>query len=210
MPASHAAGKTSRAAVFSQANAAGDAALPAVELEVAAINAAFGSGKVASVRGPALNRSAFKQLAFTGFDVVHIASHAENDPGDASLSRLLIGESADEVLLASDINLLRIPVPLVVLSGCETALGTDLPGNGVGGFAQAFMVAGAETVIASLWKIPDAAAAELMKHFYTALSAAPTSPQRALALAQDALRHDARWAHPFYWSGFVTITRAPA
>jgi len=207
VPASEGAGKSSRAAVFSQSQTTDDAALPAVELEVAAINTAFGPEQVTAIRGAALNRAAFKSFSFSGYDVVHIASHAENDPTDASLSRLLIGRSADDVLLASDINLLRIPVPLVILSGCETALGTDLPGNGVGGFAQAFMVAGAETVIASLWNIPDAAAAELMKHFYAALTAAPSRPQRALAAAQAALRQSSQWSHPFYWSGFVTITR---
>jgi CHAT domain-containing protein len=199
--------KSVRAALFSQSQAPGDSALPAVELEVAAIESALGRNQVTLIRGAALNRTAFKSFAFAGYDVVHIASHAENDDTDASLSRLLIGHSADDVLLAADINQLRIPVRLVVLSGCETALGTDLPGNGVGGFAQAFMVAGAETVIASLWNIPDAAAAELMKHFYAALTATPANPQRALAIAQAALRRGSQWRHPFYWSGFVTITR---
>jgi CHAT domain-containing protein len=74
---------------------------------------------------------------------------------------------------------------LVVLSACETCVGSDLRGEGLLGLARGFLYAGARQVVASLWKVDDRAAAVFMQHSYTALLrdklGAPAALSRARA-----------------------------
>src|SRR5262249_55060515 len=91
---------------------------------------------------------------------------------------------------------------LVVLSGCRTALGRQLDGEGVVGLARAFMYAGTSRVLATLWKVDDAATAELMVHLYQGLLRDGLRPADALRRAQLALARQGRWRHPYYWAGF--------
>ncbi|MEL7171197.1 MAG: CHAT domain-containing protein, partial [Bacteroidota bacterium] len=91
---------------------------------------------------------------------------------------------------------------LVVLSACETGLGEIEAGEGVLGLRRAFEVAGAETVVMSLWKVPDAATAALMTAFYGALDDGRTKAE-ALREAAAVVRAEERWAHPYWWAAFV-------
>jgi CHAT domain-containing protein len=81
----------------------------------------------------------------------------------------------------------------------------DVPaGDDWVGLARAFLHAGAERVIATLWPVDDWATAALMDRFYIEL-ASGTDVRLALARAQRALRAERATAHPFYWAGFVII-----
>lgn len=66
------------------------------------------------------------------------------------------------------------------------------------------MYAGAARVLASLWKVEDAATAELMKRFYARLFGEQRlSPAAALRAAQIEMQQQRRWAAPYYWAAFV-------
>ena len=93
----------------------------------------------------------------------------------------------------------------MVLSACETALGHDMGGEGLMGLTRSFQVAGARSVLATLWRVEDRATAVFMGHFYGYLQKGHPK-DHALQYAQQAMmRHYGQgrhWAHPLYWAGF--------
>ncbi|HKV11643.1 MAG TPA: CHAT domain-containing protein, partial [Thermoanaerobaculia bacterium] len=91
----------------------------------------------------------------------------------------------------------------VVLSGCQTALGREVRGEGLIGLTRGFQYAGAARVVASLWRVEDRATAALMTLFYRAMWEEGLSPAAALYRAQNRLRGERRWRDPYFWAGFI-------
>jgi CHAT domain-containing protein/tetratricopeptide (TPR) repeat protein len=95
---------------------------------------------------------------------------------------------------------------LVVLSACETGLGTIKDGEEFAGLRRALAIAGAATQVTSLWRVDDEATRGLMARYYRRLLEG-LGRADALAAAQRDLAEDAQhpeWQHPFYWAGFVS------
>ena len=96
---------------------------------------------------------------------------------------------------------------LVVLSACESGLGTARGGEGMIGLRRSFRIAGARSVISSLWKVNDEATAELMKAFYQNLWVKGLGKMEALRTAQLSMLEKNRRVHkrplPATWGAFV-------
>ena len=140
---------------------------------------------------------------------VHFATHGFADSAHPELSGIVLslvdreGRERSGFLPASQVFNLKIPADLVVLSGCRTALGKEIRGEGLLGLTRAFMSAGAGRVVASLWKVDDAATAELMKTMYERILRDGQPPAQALRSAQVAMWQSRRWSAPYFWAAFV-------
>jgi CHAT domain-containing protein/tetratricopeptide (TPR) repeat protein len=143
------------------------------------------------------------------FRIVHFATHGMIDAQTPALSGLVLsrvgedGKAREGFLSLNDVYNLQLGADLVVLSGCETALGREIRGEGLVGLTQGFFYAGAARVVASLWRVQDRATAELMGRFYAAMLREGKTPAAALREAQLAVRRERRWRDPYYWSAFV-------
>jgi len=155
-------------------------------------------------------RQRFFTTDLTQFEILHLATHGgfldPKRPDSAGFLLSTIDAKGDEIngfVGLEDIYDLRAPVDLVVLSACQTALGKDVRGEGLIGLTRGFMYAGASSVVASLWKVDDAATTELMKYFYSNLLQHQMRPAEALRAAQNSIRQNPRWSSPYYWAGFT-------
>jgi CHAT domain-containing protein/Tfp pilus assembly protein PilF len=93
---------------------------------------------------------------------------------------------------------------LVVLSACETGLGQTRFGAGMIGIRSAFSVAGARSLLMSLWKVPDKETSDLMVAFYEGLGRGEGRAE-SLRGAKLALRDSPESSHPFYWAAFTMV-----
>jgi CHAT domain-containing protein/tetratricopeptide (TPR) repeat protein len=145
---------------------------------------------------------ALREAAATGPTLLHIATHGYVDAYRPRLSALALTPDEDSKGVTATFGLLdilrmKIDSRLVVLSACDTSRGRLLPGEGVLGPAQAFLQAGAASVLASYWRIADDATAPFMRTFYRNLlvermTAAAALRQTQLTYARTGSSHD--WA----------------
>ncbi len=130
----------------------------------------------------------------------------------ANLRRAETPAEDDGILLAQEVLGLRLkPHAWVVLSACDTGVGESQAGEGVLGLRRAFAVAGAGTVVMSLWAVQDQSAREWMRELYRAKwsEGRPTAEAIAVASRRILARRRARGQSdaPFWWAGFVATGR---
>jgi CHAT domain-containing protein len=237
------AGPTTRALLLRTAldgDRAALAALPrlaATRREASRVSELLGGGRL--LVGPAASEDTLAALSrrdgLARFAVLHFATHALVDSDDPDRSALVLAQTGqtestgdggahDGLLTVREIERgWRLDADLVTLSACETGLGRRVDGEGYLGLAHALLGAGAHSVLASLWKVDDAATALLMQRFYENWTgahpdpragfapAAPLPKARALREAKAWLRDwrdssgQAPYAHPAYGAGFVLV-----
>ncbi len=183
--------------------------LPATRREAETIKTLAPAGQVWTALDLAASREAALSGNLRNARVVHFATHGLADLRNPELSGLALslvdgaGRPQEGFLSLSDIYDLDLQADLVVLSGCRTALGKEVRGEGIMGLTRGFLYAGVPRVVASLWKVQDRTTAELMDRFYRALWQGRLPPAAALREAQRSLRRDPRYRDPYSWAGFV-------
>lgn len=160
--------------------------------------------------GSAATEAAFRRLA-PARQVIHVATYGILNKSNPLFSfvQLEPGDGYDGRLEVHEVFGLNLAADLVVLSACQTGLGSGMlsdvpPGDDWVGLTRAFLHAGAGTVVATLWSVDDWASAAVMEQFYGRYSEY-SDPVTALAEAQRAVLMRPGTTHPFYWAGFVAV-----
>ncbi len=145
--------------------------------------------------------------------LLHLATHGRYFPEQPYFSRILLSSDSEHdgsLMVHETLDRLDLRgVELVVLSGCETALGEVSRGDDTVSLSGSFLVAGSRAVVSTLWKVNDEASADLMVSFYRHLLHAEASPAEALRLAQLEVLASAQTSAPYFWAGF-SVAGAPA
>lgn len=142
---------------------------------------------------------------------VHLATHGHFDEENGLKSGVMLSASNHQdlndenwLLTAEEILKLKLDIDTVVLSACNTGLG-KVTGDGVLGLSRAFIAAGAQSILVSLWSIPDSPTALLMKAFYCKL---PSNINKASALREAMLEIMKVKSDPKDWAAFTLIGKA--
>lgn len=175
--------------------------LPGAEAEAKAIANVFQSQP--TIGAGATKTFVIQQMASSR--IIHLATHGllDNTRGLSSAIALAPSDRDNGLLTAEEIFDLQLNAELVVLSACDTGRGR-LTGDGVIGLSRSFISAGVSSIIVSLWSIPDAPTALLMKQFYENLE----HYNKAQALRQAMLKTMEKAPHPRNWAAFTLIGEA--
>ncbi|MEO0409293.1 MAG: CHAT domain-containing protein, partial [Cyanobacteria bacterium P01_A01_bin.135] len=204
---------------------ANQAPLPFVPLELNRIQALWDGERF---QGENFTRKALREQVQQDYDIIHLATHGEFQPGNISNSYIQFSDGRLAVDALQQLEWQPENIRLVTLSACQTALGNREAELGFAGLAVS---AGAQTALASLWSVSDAATTGLMTNFYENLRTQSTKAnalrdaQRAmiagdlslsstLAAELDNLplsvdinlsEDDVSFRHPYYWSAFTLV-----
>lgn len=207
------------------------APLPETRDEVESIAKLFPESKL--LLGKEATVGVFEKQHLSQFDAIHFATHGilGGEIPDKNEPALVLGQDglSDGLLDASKIAKLKLNAKIVVLSACNTGNGEYFRGEGLNGIARAFMVAGTQDVIATLWPVDSIATEKLMIMFYKYRMSGKNSAE-ALQLAKQELQklgdtagetrglkvsgkktmssqvHFVGYQNPYYWSPFILVS----
>ena len=143
--------------------------------------------------------------------LVHIATHGGRASGFLALAGSSGGsgdcpvEGSDVLLLPSEVEQMNIRAALVVLSSCDSGRGM-VRADGIIGMGRAFLLAGAQSVLTTLWRIPDESAGMFMQFFYQYLVDG-LGTTHALQKATMSVRCFRKYSQYTHWGGFQLIGR---
>jgi len=193
--------------------AAGEATPPALRhagAELRRISARFAPEAVRLLSGALATPAGLQQAGEArAHRFVHIAAHGLFNDRRPQFSGLQLSPDPaagdDGFLTAGRVFGCDLRCGHVVLSACSSALGEEVSGEGLIGLTRAFLYAGARGVVAALWDIPDAPAAEFMSAFYgRALEPGALGAASALADAKrELIARGSALAHPHVWAAFT-------
>ncbi len=180
--------------------------LPATREEVLTISKETGRDSTILL-GAKATEATFKAEPLEDFKVLHLAVHGVADVEFPDRAALVLGRDPgskeDGLLQSREIAELRLNADLVTLSACDSAIGKLEGEAGMDNLEEAFFIAGAQAVVASLWSADDTVTGRLMGQFYKHLA---DGRDKAAALREaklDLLHKYGNGTPPFYWAGFV-------
>jgi CHAT domain-containing protein len=177
--------------------------------EMANVSRNFPPDRTAVYDGARASPASYRGAKPDQYAYVHFTAHAAaniDSPLDSAV--ILSGPDGAYKLYARDVAALPLRAQLVTVSACRSAGERAYSGEGLVGFAWAFLRAGASRVIAGLWDVDDRSTADLMGDLYTRI-AAGASPADALRRAKlAAIARGGTHAKPYYWGPFELFTVA--
>ena len=149
--------------------------------------------------------AAFKKKSLDS-QLIHVASHAFYRSDNPLFSAISL-RNERESLTVLDIFELEMEASLVTLSACQTGLRDISGGDEIVGMMRAFLCAGAQSLILTLWSVNDHSTALLMERFYQLLVTEKIRKDSALQLAQRYMLsvENRRYQHPLFWAPFFLV-----
>ena len=184
--------------------------VPETANEAHAIVRLFGQ-RARVLEGRAATRTALDASGIEHARILHFATHGLIDEDRPERSGLILTADPprdDGVMQMRQIYGLHLDADLVTLSGCDTALGQHVTGEGMIGLTRAFFYAGARAVVASLWDVEDTVAPRLMQAFYAQLRSGQPIDVALQQAKLAVLREGGDAARPYYWASFVVSGQA--
>jgi tetratricopeptide (TPR) repeat protein len=178
--------------------------------EMASVARHFPAGHVTSFDGARAVPAAYREAMPDRFSHVHFTAHATanlDSPLDSAV--ILSGPDAAFKLYARDVAALPLNAELVTVSACRSAGERTYSGEGLVGFAWAFLRGGARRVVAGLWDVDDQSTAELMDGLYAGLADGQPAGTALRAAKLTLLRRGGATAKPYYWAPFELFTLSP-
>lgn len=164
-------------------------------------------GDATLLLGPEATETAFKKEKLSDFKIIHLAVHGFSDSRFPERSGVVLGvdpkSSDDGLLQVREITHLRFDADMVTLSACDTGIGKLQGEEGVTDLAEAFLVSGAKSVVASLWSADDTFTHALMDRFYTHIVAGEDQASALRDAKLDLLAKYGKTVSPYYWGAFV-------
>lgn len=199
-------GAATRAASFGE-HALDLKPLPYAEEEVSAAAHVLGKDSVVLI-GARASESALKSQPLREFKIIHVAAHGVSDLVEPDRAGLILAPETgpeDGFWQAREIRRSNLAAELVTLSACETGTGRLEGEEGVMNLARSFLIAGAGSIVASLWDADDRTTATLMSHFYKHIASGETVGTSLQAAQREILAEFGEDAKPYFWSGFTVI-----
>jgi CHAT domain-containing protein len=161
--------------------------------------------------GKSANEKNFKKKV-PQYKITHLALHAEVDSLNSENFKILFSnfdstsENEDNVLYNHELYALKIPSDLVVLSACNTGVGSVNKGEGIMSIGNAFQYAGAKSLLLSRWKISDETTPIIMEQFYQNLKAGMTKGKALQQAKVYYLNNSSQLQSvPYYWGSFYIL-----
>jgi CHAT domain-containing protein/tetratricopeptide (TPR) repeat protein len=182
--------------------------LPHLKAEIRDIAAGFPEGRRAVYTGEQAYAEHFRETDPHAFTAIHFAAHAAaNDESPLNSAIILSPHNGKYKLYAREVADLRLEPDLVTISACRSAGSRAYSGEGLVGFAWAFLEAGAHNVVAGIWNVDDAAAPVIMEELYKQWREG-SSPAVALRRAKlKLMQTGGAFRKPYYWGAFEVFTR---
>lgn len=177
--------------------------------EIDSIRGTMESADAKILRGAEARPDSYATAQPGQFEFIHFSAHAAANTQSPLDSAVILSGPPDRCkLFARDVMAVPLKAELVTISACQSAGAKTYAGEGLVGFAWAFLRAGARNVIAGLWDVNDRSTEQLMARLYSELARGST-PAEALRAAKLALIHGGgSYAKPYYWAPFQVFTGA--